>query len=121
MKAEFYRKDAPDQVEGTAEWDGSTVRIEAEEETVRAAIANLFRLTPVVIHGKRESLVQPGTLDWFRAAATERSEEAGLRVRLVAEPRGGWDPAGAYRSLGAWAERTEGGPDPSPAHEPGYA
>jgi hypothetical protein len=120
VRAEFYREGVTDQVVGTAEWDGGSVLIEAVDEPVRSAIANVFRPTPVVIRDKRESLVHPGTVEWFRAAAGERSEEAGLRVRLVAEARSGWDPAGTYRPLRAWGERTEGGPAPSPAHEPGY-
>jgi hypothetical protein len=49
-------------------------------------------------HG--ESLLQPGSLEWFRAALLSRALALGLGVRFVAqEVRGGWDPAANYRTF----------------------
>jgi len=79
-----------------------------EDPSVAGCVARIFRPTPVVVddaayrsegtHG--EVVVQPGTLEWFRAAALTRAGEAGLVARLVpGELEGGWDPAALYRTF----------------------
>ena len=119
MRAEFYRPDDPAEVVGAARWDGRTARVEAGDQDTGSAISRVFRPTPVVVddpslrplgaHG--ESVVQPGSLDWFRAAAVTRSDEEGLRVRFVPQVRvgGGWDPASAYRTFRQTVARLEAG------------
>jgi len=109
MRAEFYRPDDNDQPAGVARWDGRTVHVDAPDEDTRARIVRVFRLTPVVVDdpalrpmgARGESLVQPGSLDWFRIAAAARAGDEALAVRLVPEVqgRGGWDPASAYRTF----------------------
>jgi len=118
MRAEFYRPDDSEEVLGTARWDGRAAQVEAADPGVRSAIDRIFRATPVVLddpslrpQGARgEVVVQPGTLDWFRAAASRAAGE-GLRVRFVPEARapGGWDPASAYRTFRQAVARLVGG------------
>jgi hypothetical protein len=51
-------------------------------------------------------LLQPGSLEWFRAALLTRAEGLELAVRFVAdEIDNGWDPAANYRSFREQAER----------------
>jgi hypothetical protein len=123
MKAEFFRPEQPDEVVAVAEWDGRTVRIDADDERIRDRLNWMFRQSPVVI-GRgtgKERAIEPGDLEWFQAAATERAEEARLEVRLVVSaPPGGWDPAGTYRPMRVWLSRRHGGAAPSPGLEPGY-
>jgi hypothetical protein len=117
MQAEFYRPDAPERVLGRAVWDGSGVRIESEDEGVQSSLARIFRPVSVVVedpslrsYGTSGPMqLSPGGLQWFRAAAETRSEEEGLRVRLVpgSQAAMGWDPAGAYRTFNNQIERTE--------------
>jgi hypothetical protein len=117
MQAEFYKQDAPEGVLGRAVWDGSGVRIDAEDESVRASLARIFRPVPVVVedpslrsYGTSGPVVlQPGGLLWFRAAAEGRAASEGLRVRLVplSQAAMGWDPAGAYRTFNNQIERRE--------------
>lgn len=107
MRAEFHRPDEPETVVATADWDGRGAIVASEHEEVRAALGKVFRSSPVVVddasmrmlgaHG--ESVVQPGALDWFRAAALVRASEVGLVARLVpgVPPGAGWDPAANYR------------------------
>ena len=64
---------------------------------------NQAMLVPVCLHDQ----LQPGTLEWFRAASFVRvPAETGLEVRLV--PRvteGGFDPAAGYRPFEETIER----------------
>jgi hypothetical protein len=121
MRAEFYREDDPSQVVATARWDGRRAVIEASDEPVRGALTRVFRPVPVVVddaafrslgaHG--EVVIEPGSVDWFRAAAYARAKEESLGVRLVPEVAGqaGWDPAAAYRTFGdAMSRIVERGP-----------
>jgi hypothetical protein len=117
MRAEFYRPDDPETVVGTARWDGHRAQIEAEDDEVRSAIVRIFRPTPVVVDApslgplgsKGEAVVQPGSMEWFRLAATTRAPTSGLRARLVPEvpPRTGWDPASAYQTFRQVVTRLE--------------
>jgi hypothetical protein len=109
MKVEFSSPNAPDEVVGRARWDGWRAVIDAQDDEIRAKLETVFRLTPVVVedastrmlgsHG--ESMLQPGSLEWFRAAALTRAPEAGLTARIVPEfrPGTGWDPAADYRTF----------------------
>lgn len=115
MRAELYRPDAPDAVVAVATWDGFSAGVEAEGKPIEG-LDKLFRATPVVVDdaslrrlGTRgESLVQPGSLEWFRAALITRAPALGLSVRFVpGVTEGGWDPASAYRTFGEQVERLD--------------
>ena len=114
MEAEFFVPDAPDRVVGSARWDGMAARIEAEDPKTREALGRIFRSSPVAVadpspRGARgPTVLQPGDLQWFQAAARTRAEAEGLGVRFLTLRPGGWDPAGAYRPMGVWISRREG-------------
>ncbi len=112
MRAELYRPDAPDDVVAVATWDGADARLEVRDDSV--AGLELFRPTPVVVdeagyrrqgtHG--EVLIEPGSLQWFRAALLGRAATFGLAVRFVMDAVvGGWDPAAQYRTFDEQVER----------------
>jgi hypothetical protein len=112
---------ANDEVVGTATWERGRFTVTAADPAVRSVLEHLFRPTPVVVddpslrslgaHG--ESVIQPGSIEWFRAAAFARAPHDGLRARLVPEMTGGgWDPAAAYRTFDDAMERLlDGAPD----------
>jgi hypothetical protein len=109
MRAEFFRPEAPDEVLAVVAWDGRSAHVEMAEQSVGEALERVFRPSTLVVTDvlprpgtTGEIVVEPGDLDWFRAAAIVRSEREGLAVRFVSETAGGWDPAGAYRSMRAW-------------------
>jgi hypothetical protein len=117
IRAELYVPDDPERVVAVATWEGGAGRIEAGEGAPEG-VASLLRPTPVVVddaslrslgaHG--ESLLQPGSPDWFRAALATRAAALGLAVRfVVGDLRGGWDPASNYRTFGQQAERIASG------------
>jgi hypothetical protein len=109
LRAEFHRRDDGSEVVGAAWWDGRRVHVESDDEEVRGGLERIFRLTPVVVddpafrslgaHG--ETVLEPGSLEWFEAAAFARAGAEGLSVRMVPElmGQGGWDPAAAYRTF----------------------
>jgi hypothetical protein len=109
MRVEFHPPDEPERVVAEAVWDDSRAVVQAPDEERRAAVERFFRLTPVVLEdpalrprGSRgETVLQPGSLEWFRAAALTRAAESGLAARIVPEVAGpgGWDPAAAYRTF----------------------
>src|SRR5918999_5047817 len=109
MRVEFHLPDDPERVVAEADWDGFRAVVRAPDEERRAAVERFFRPTPVVLEdpalrprGSRgETVLQPGSLEWFRAAALTRAMEAGLAARIVPEVAGpgGWDPAAAYRTF----------------------
>lgn len=115
MKAEFFRPDKPDEVLAIAVWDGRGASIEAPEQSVRQSLERIFRPSPVSRAGQSvgpaagsgDAVLEPGDLEWFRAAAMLRGEREGLGVRFVSETPGGWDPAGTYRSMRAWVAERE--------------
>jgi hypothetical protein len=140
MRVEFHPPDDPERVVAEVVWDGSRAVVRTPDEDRRAAVEWFFRPTPVVLEdpalrprGSRgETVLQPGSLEWFRAAALTRGAEAGLVARIVPEVAGpgGWDPAAAYRTfrqsvdllLGrsgreGWANAEQPGDRPSPARE----
>lgn len=131
MKVEFYRP-APSSAEGdpegetppptlvgTATWVDPDVVVDTADVELRAALERAFRKTPVVTddasyrrfgtHG--EVMVQPGDLEWFRAAAFVRAPaESGLEARLVPGiTEGGYDPASQYRRFDDAIERLASG------------
>jgi hypothetical protein len=106
----------PPPVLGAATWTGSTVAIDVLEggEDTKAALGRIFRPTPVVIDdpslrplgASGPTVLEPGDLRWFMAAARTRAPAEGLAVRFVPPSTGmGWDPAGAYRTFGAAVAR----------------
>jgi|SRR5438477_3607684 len=109
MRVEFSRPAAPDDVVGRARWDGKRAEIESDDDEVRASLEKVFRLTSVVANDASmrmlgatgDSVIQPGSLEWFRAAALLRSKEVGLAARVVPDfhPGLGWDPAASYRTF----------------------
>ena len=116
---EFYRDD-PAKVVGTARWDSREAVLErAEDEATGHAILRIFRPTPVVaddaalrtLSGRGESVLEPGSLDWFREAALTRAPTIGLTPRFVPdmEPGEGYDPAAQYRKFGEQMSRFASG------------
>jgi hypothetical protein len=124
IRAEFFRPRTPETVIGTVEWDGRQPRIEAKNTAVRDVLSRIFRPTPVPVDdpstrplgASGETVLEPGDLDWFIAAARVRSKQERLGVRLVATMTGGWDPAGSYRPMGAWVEEHAAG-ETAPARQ----
>ena len=114
MQVDFVRSEAPDDVVATARWEGA-VRIETADETVRGQLEAAYRPTPVVVDDgayrrlgtSGEVTIQPGDLEWFRAASQVRASAAtGLVARLIpGVTEGGFDPAAAYRTFEATIER----------------
>jgi len=115
MKVEFYREDAPDDVVATASWNGRDVAVESDDDALAALLTRSFRRTPIVtddaayrrLGTSGEVQIQPGSLEWFRAAAQVRATvESGLPARLVPGiTEGGFDPAAGYRSFDDAVER----------------
>jgi hypothetical protein len=101
MRADFFRPDAPDEVVGSAKWDGTRAVLEAEDAKVRKALARIFRLSSIALDDRSmrppgasgQTVVEPGDIEWFRTAALSRVLKEGLSVRLVTDSPGGWDPA----------------------------
>ena len=130
MRAEFYRSDDGSAPVATATWDGRRAVIDASDPDVRRAVERVFRLAPVVVDdaafrslgASGVSSIQPGDLEWFRAAAFARAPAEGLAVRLVpgVHGQGGWDPAAAYRTFDdAMARLIEHDAEPAWDLEPG--
>ncbi|MFL5768003.1 MAG: hypothetical protein ACJ758_09215 [Actinomycetota bacterium] len=109
MRVEFFHPPASEDVVGRARWDGKRAVIESEDDEVRGKLQRVFRVTPVVVDdastrmlgASGETALQPGSLEWFRAAALTRTEPEGLSARIVPdfEPGEGWDPASNYRTF----------------------
>ena len=93
MRAELYRPDAPESVVAIATWSDGRANLEVLDPSIER-LDTLVRPTPVVVddpslrppgtHG--ESLLEPGSSAWFRAAVQTRAEPLGLRV-LGADPQ----------------------------------
>lgn len=109
MRVEFYRSDAPDTIVATATWRRPSVSVDTEDDALRDRLVLAFRPTPAVVAvptspqqgTKGETVVQPGTLEWFRTVAQGRaSVESGLAARFVPGiGEGGYDPAAQYRTF----------------------
>lgn len=109
MRAELHPPDDPERVVAVATWDGRHAHLEILDPSVAAPLARLFRPTPVVVddgalrrrgtHG--EVMIEPGTLEWFRAVVISRAIDAAFVARIVpGVTEGGWDPAAQYRTFG---------------------
>lgn len=114
MRAELHPPDRPEDVLAVATWDGRNAYLEPASGAPEG-VETILRPTPVVVedaalrrqgtHG--ESVLQPGDVEWFRAALLTRAPALGLAVRFVtsAPEGGGWDPAGLYRTFDDQVER----------------
>jgi hypothetical protein len=86
--------------------------VSAGGDDARRALERIFRPSAVRIEdpstrqpgGGGFSVVEPGDLEWFRAAALVRGAEEGYGVRLATDALGGWDPALDPQTYG-WAGR----------------
>lgn len=107
MRAELYRPDVPDATIAVATWSGGRATLEVVGEPVDG-LDRLLRPIAVVVddpslrrpgtHG--ESVLEPGSSEWFRGALFTRAPGLGLAVRFVGESvRGGWDPASQYEAF----------------------
>jgi hypothetical protein len=115
MKAEFHNTDEPDEIVASVTWIDGRAEVTATDAAVADRLRQALRPTPVVVDdGSYRRLgtsgvvvVQPGDLEWFRAATMIRAPaETGLVARLVPEvERGGYDPAAGYRTFGSAVER----------------
>lgn len=120
MRVEFVKADdAAGQPVAAARWTGSAVQPDGGGPEAREVIDRVFRLAPVTIDdaalrsfGTNGAVtLPPGSLRWFMAAARVRGEAEGLKARFVQDGQAalGWDPAGAYRTFMASAERMAAG------------
>jgi hypothetical protein len=109
-RVEFHRPDDEERTTvATAIWSGGEVVVSSADEDLRDPIVRAFRRTPVVVPRGADrhlgtsgpEVIQPGDLEWFRAAAFVRAPaETGLVARLVTgEIGGGFDPASNYRAF----------------------
>lgn len=116
MRAELYRSSDPEAVVAVATWRPAEMRIEPTGDAPDG-VGELLRPIPIVVedpslrrlgtHG--ETLLQPGTLEWFRSALIARAPDLGLMVRFVPGIlEGGWDPAAQYRGFQEQVERLAG-------------
>jgi hypothetical protein len=127
MKVEFHRpapvadSDRPDaeapapELVATATWTDGEPVVECDDEELRGTLERVYRKTPVVtddpsyrrLGTRGEVLIQPGDLEWFRAASFVRAPvEAGVEARLVPGiSEGGFDPAAGYRRFEDSIER----------------
>ena len=109
MRVEFHPPSDPDTVVATATWTGATVDVRSDDPEIREKLERAFRPTPVMVDDATyrrpgttgEVVIQPGTMEWFRAAAQIRvPAETGIASRLVPGiTEGGFDPAAQYRSF----------------------
>ena len=91
--------------------------VEADDPTLKASIERAFRPIPVVVDDPSlrypgtsgDSVLHPGDLEWFRAAAYVRVRaETGLIARSVPGVTvGGYDPAANYRRFSEQIDRLE--------------
>jgi hypothetical protein len=115
VKVELHRPDQPDTVVATISWVGGRSVIETPDDILRASLQKVFRRTPVVLDDPSyrrlgtsgEVLIQPGDLEWFRAAVQARiPAETNLVARFVpGVTQGGFDPAADYRTFEQQIER----------------
>lgn len=116
VEVRFYRPgDEERRTLATATWDGRRVTVAADDPELRARLERAFRPTPVVtddpafrrLGTSGEVVIQPGDLEWFRAAAFVRAAaETGLEASYAPPPVvGGYDPAATYRSFEEQIER----------------
>jgi hypothetical protein len=118
MKVEFYDpEDEQKTTVATAVWDGAEVTVTADDLTTRDLLAHAFRRSAVAVDdASRRRLgtsgtvvMQPGSLEWFRAVANSRARiDSGLVARFVPGlAAGGFDPAANYRAFDEQLERLD--------------
>jgi hypothetical protein len=112
VRAEIYRHDRPEDVLAVATWDAGTPSLEVAAGVdgldallrPRPIVVDDASLRPLGSHGV--TVLEPGSLEWFRAALASRAEKLGLAVRFVADDvSNGWDPASNYRTFAAQTRR----------------
>ena len=94
MQVDYVRADDPETVVATAHWDGA-VRIETQDETVRGQLEAAYRPVPVVVDDgayrrlgtSGEVMIQPGDLEWFRAASQVRGARSSSSRATQVTPR----------------------------------
>jgi hypothetical protein len=133
MRAQFYRVDDAETVLADVRYLDGPLEVGTDDDRTREAVTRIFHPSPVITDdpaflppgASGPAVVQPGSLQWFQAAARVRGQGEGLAVRFVpeAERAMGWDPAGAYRTFGDdLARRIRiGGPARTPEEEAGEA
>jgi hypothetical protein len=114
MKVEFAAADDEQKLSvATVAWDGREVTVTADDPAVRDQLAHAFRRSPIVVDDASlrrlgtsgPVVLQPGSLEWFRAVARHRATEgSGLAARFVPDAVGGYDPAANYRTFGEQME-----------------
>ena len=115
MNVEFSAPDDEQkQTVATVSWDGRTVTVSSDDAGAREKLVRAFRRTPVVVDDAAlrrlgtsgPVVLQPGSLEWFRAVARSRAtEDSGLAARFVPDAVvSGFDPAANYRSFGEQME-----------------
>jgi hypothetical protein len=116
VRVEFHLSDAPDDVLVTAAWRDGVVEVTSGDEARRARVEKAYRRTPVAVDDgayrrlgtSGEVVIQPGSLEWFRAVTQSRAQaETGLVARVVPDVRrgAGYDPAAGYRPFEEQVER----------------
>jgi hypothetical protein len=115
VKVEFSRADDEERTSlAEVVWADGAVDVRSDDEELSTALRHAFRRSPVVTDDASlrrrgtfgEVVIQPGTLEWFRAAALVRAPaETGLAARIVPEIEGGFDPAADYRPFDEKIER----------------
>jgi hypothetical protein len=116
VRVEFHLPDAPDDVLVVATWHDGEVEVTSQDETRRARVEKAYRRTPVAVDDgayrrlgtSGEVVIQPGSLEWFRAVTQSRAQsETGLVSRTVPVVRrgAGYDPAAGYRPFEEQVER----------------
>lgn len=118
MRVAFHRSDDEEQTTvATVEFDDGAISISSEDDTIRGALTNAYRRTPVTTddpslrrlgtHGP--VVLQPSDLEWFLAVTAVRAAaESGLVARIVAAGvAGGFDPAAGYRPFDEQVERLD--------------
>ena len=117
MRAEFRPSDSSEDYVGHAVWVEGGIQVEANEQGDVQVIQEIFRRTPIAVDDRAlrtagtsgPIVLQPGTLQWFLAAARVRGEARGFSVTLIPEGFAsmGWDPAASYRTFTQSFERKE--------------
>ncbi|MGH2658693.1 MAG: hypothetical protein ACRDHS_03255 [Actinomycetota bacterium] len=116
MRAELYRPDSSEDVLAVATWEAGKGHLEVADPSV-SGLEAILRPTPIAVddaslrrlgtHGP--TVLEPGDLEWFRAALLTRAADLGLAVRFVFGRReGGWDPAAQYRTFEEQVGRLSG-------------
>lgn len=116
MKVQFFRADDEERTPlAEVAWVDGAIEVTSEDDDLASDLRRAFRRIPVVTDDAAfrrrgtygEVVLQPGDLEWFRAAALVRATaETGLVATIVPGiAEGGFDPAANYRPFGEQMER----------------